>query len=273
MFSFLLHEAKIYGFLSYEIKREKNKLRVGYTTSDVKSVTHQKSISQAGITCVTMFGRTLWKGPRICSPAYDLKFRLTKCVIIRRGAPGSLVIAGGGGGGMLPTISSKLLLSTVSVPSPWDESVAHKKYNFYSSVRVVSGGGGGDSCTWGRGREAYSRTHTHTKKKKQTNKTHAPSYKSSQSTTPERKVDRRYFPLFCKQEPTPKKKETMAAYERTHIIIQTLSTRSVCTYSDAPHCRWQITKVEISAISVTFSLMPVCAQTETGKLVFCDNNV
>lgn len=98
--------------------------------------------------------------------------------------------------------------------------------------------GGGDSCTWGRGREAYSRTHTHTqKKKKQTNKTHAPSYKSSQSTTPERKVDRRYFPLFCKQEPTPKKKETMAAYERTHIIIQTLSTRSVCTYSDAPHCR------------------------------------
>lgn len=173
MFSFLLHEAKIYGFLSYEIKREKNKLRVGYTTSDVKSVTHQKSISQAGITCVTMFGRTLWKGPRICSPAYDLKFRLTKCVIIRRGAPGSLVIAGGGGGGMLPTISSKLLLSTVSVPSPWDESVAHKKYNFYSSVRVVSGGGGGDSCTWGRGREAYSRTHTHKKKKnKQTKHTH-----------------------------------------------------------------------------------------------------
>lgn len=170
MFSFLLHEAKIYGFLSYEIKRGKNKLRVGYTTSDVKSVTHQKSISQAGITCVTMFGRTLWKGPRICSPAYDLKFRLTKCVIIRRGAPGSLVIAGGGGGGMLPTISSKLLLSTVSVPSPWDESVAHKKYNFYSSVRVVSGGG--DSCTWGRGREAYSRTHAHTQKNKQTKHTH-----------------------------------------------------------------------------------------------------
>lgn len=169
MFSFLLHKAKIYGFISYEIKQKKNKLRVGYTTSDVKSVTHQKSISQAGITCVTMFGRTLWKGPRICSPAYDLKFRLTKCVIIRRGAPGSLVIAGGGGGGMLPTISSKLLLSTVSVASPWDESVAHKKYNFYSSVRVVSGGGG--SCTWGRGREAYSRTHTQ-KKQKQTKHTH-----------------------------------------------------------------------------------------------------
>lgn len=158
---------KSMGLYHMKLNRKKNKLRVGYTTSDVKSVTHQKSISQAGITCVTMFGRTLWKGPRICSPAYDLKFRLTKCVIIRRGAPGSLVIAGGGGGGMLPTISSKLLLSTVSVASPWDESVAHKKYNFYSSVRVVSGGG--DSCTWGRGREAYSRTH---KKQKQTKHTH-----------------------------------------------------------------------------------------------------
>lgn len=160
---------KSMGLYHMKLNRKKNKLRVGYTTSDVKSVTHQKRISQAGITCVTMFGRTLWKGPRICSPAYDLKFRLTKCVIIRRGAPGSLVIAGGGGGGMLPTISSKLLLSTVSVASPWDESVAHKKYNFYSSVRVVSGGG--DSCTWGRGREKHTRAHTH-KKQKQTKHTH-----------------------------------------------------------------------------------------------------
>lgn len=33
---------------------------------------------------------------------------------MRRGAPGSLVIAGGGGGGMLPKISSKLRLSGTS---------------------------------------------------------------------------------------------------------------------------------------------------------------
>ena len=65
-----------------------------------------------------IFFRTLWKGPRICSPAYDLKFLLTKCVIIKRGAPGSLVMAGGGGGGMLPRISSKLRSSTTSAPCP-----------------------------------------------------------------------------------------------------------------------------------------------------------
>lgn len=45
---------------------------------------------------------------------------------MRRGAPGSLVIAGGGGGGMLPRISSKLRLSTASAASPRDGSVAHK---------------------------------------------------------------------------------------------------------------------------------------------------
>lgn len=95
-----------------------------------------------------MLGRTLWKGPRICSPAYDLKLRLTKCVIIRRGAPGSLVIAGGGGGGMLPRISSKLRLSTASAASPWDGSVAQKKVQllFLCASRfrwgtVVHGGG------------------------------------------------------------------------------------------------------------------------------------
>lgn len=201
MFSFLLHEAKIYGFLSYEIKRGKNKLRVGYTTSDVKSVTHQKSISQAGITCVTMFGRTLWKGPRICSPAYDLKFRLTKCVIIRRGAPGSLVIAGGGGGGMLPTISSKLLLSTVSVPSPWDESVAHKKYNFYSSVRVVSGGG---TVVRGGGVEKHTRARTHTHKK--TNKQNTRTKLQEQSKYDSRKKSwQALFSFVLQTRANPKK--------------------------------------------------------------------
>ena len=56
----------------------------------------------------------------------------------------------------------------------------------------------GDSGAWGRGRGA--------EKTKQTNKTQAASYNSSHSTTPE-KVDRRYFSLFWKQEPNPKKEE------------------------------------------------------------------
>lgn len=61
---------------------------------------------------------TLWKGPRICSPAQDLKFLLTMCVIMRRGAPGSELMAGGGGGGMLARISSRLRLSSSSADSP-----------------------------------------------------------------------------------------------------------------------------------------------------------
>lgn len=109
-----------------------------------------------------MFGRTLWKGPRICSPAYDLKLRLTKCVIIRRGAPGSLVIAGGGGGGMLPRISSKLRLSTASAASPWDGSVAQTKkpkklfIPLCESFQVVVEGG--DSGAWGKGSRGAKKT-------------------------------------------------------------------------------------------------------------------
>lgn len=143
-----------------------------------------------------MLGRTLWKGPRICSPAYDLKLRLTKCVIIRRGAPGSLVIAGGGGGGMLPRISSKLRLSTASAASPWDGSVAQKKSTTF--IPLCESFQVGDSGAWGRGRGA--------EKTKQTNKTQAASYNSSHTTTPE-KVNRRYFSLFWKQEPNPKKEK------------------------------------------------------------------
>lgn len=52
---------------------------------------------------------------------------------MRRGAPGSLVIAGGGGGGMLPKISSKLRLSTTSSepakthPNKWKDKKQTKK--------------------------------------------------------------------------------------------------------------------------------------------------
>lgn len=130
-----------------------------------------------------MFGRTLWKGPRICSPAYDLKLRLTKCVIIRRGAPGSLVIAGGGGGGMLPRISSKLRLSTTASVAQRKKKRRRKKHNFNSSVRVVSGGVGG--VLRGGGVEE----HIHTHKTKQTD--------TRQTTTPE-KVDRHSVSLFWK---------------------------------------------------------------------------
>lgn len=59
----------------------------------------------------------------------------------------------------------------------------------------------GDSGAWGRGRGA--------EKTKQTNKTQAASYNSSHTTTPE-KVDRRYFSLFWKQEPNPKKEKRPA---------------------------------------------------------------
>ena len=34
---------------------------------------------------------TLWNGPRVCVLAYDLKFSLTMCVIIRRGPSFSYV--------------------------------------------------------------------------------------------------------------------------------------------------------------------------------------
>lgn len=44
------------------------------------------------------------------------------------------------------------------------------------------------------------------KPNKQTNKTQAASYNSSHTTTPE-KVNRRYFSLFWKQEPNPKKEK------------------------------------------------------------------
>lgn len=157
-----------------------------------------------------MFGRTLWKGPRICSPAYDLKLRLTKCVIIRRGAPGSLVIAGGGGGGMLPRISSKLRLSTASAASPWDGSVAHREAQLFlflcaSRFRlgtVVHGGGVEEQ-----------------KKPKQTNKTRAASYNSSQTTTP-KKVDRRYFSLFWKQESIKKKRRVWPLMSKPTLLYK-----------------------------------------------------
>lgn len=77
----------------------------------------------------------------------------------------------------------------------------------------------GDSVAWGRGRGGE-------KKPKQTNKTWTASYNSIQMTTLE-KVDRRYFSLFRKTQLN--KGKTMVAYEQTHIIIQTLSTRSVDT--------------------------------------------
>lgn len=142
---------------------------------------------------------TLWKGPKICSPAYDLKLRLTKCVIIRRGAPGSLVIAGGGGGGMLARISSKLRLSAASVASPWDGSVAQqKKYNFFCFIlleRVVSGGG--RACGGG-----VRSAHIH---KIKTNK-HT-QHVSVKNNAYGEKVDMAYFPLCSNQEPAPKEEK------------------------------------------------------------------
>lgn len=142
------------------------------------------------------FGRTLWKGPRICSPAYDLKLRFTKCVIIRRGAPGSLVIAGGGGGGMLPRISSKLRLSTASAASPSAESVAQKRALFSFSVRIASGGEGGGGNRDGTVAHGGG---VGENKNKQT-KTQSASRTDRQATPG--KVDRRRFfpPLFRKQE-------------------------------------------------------------------------
>lgn len=68
-----------------------------------------------------------------------------------------------------------------------------KKYNFF--IPLCESFQVGGSGAWGRGEGA----------KKQTNKTLAASYKSSQTRTPE-KVDRRYFPLFWKQEPDQNRK-------------------------------------------------------------------
>lgn len=69
---------------------------------------------------------------------------------MRRGAPGSLVIAGGGGGGMLVRISSKLRLSTASAASPWDGSVAQREAQLL--VLCAESFQVGDSVAWGRGR-------------------------------------------------------------------------------------------------------------------------
>lgn len=114
-------------------KEKKTKNMYNLRASHIKC---NKVFPSRGLRLVTMFGRTLWKGPRICSPAYDLKLRLTKCVIMRRGAPGSLVIAGGGGGGMLLRISSKLRLSSTSAASPWDASVARTHTRTHADTRT-----------------------------------------------------------------------------------------------------------------------------------------
>lgn len=198
-----------------------------------------------------MFGRTLWKGPRICSPAYDLKLRFTKCVIIRRGAPGSLVIAGGGGGGMLPRISSKLRLSAASAASPWDGSVAQKeeerkkekkKYNFFL-IPLCESFQVGDSDAWGRGGGARKKTNKQNtgSKLQQRVKQRLP-----------RKLTGVIFLCSWKQEPTPEKKEkkkeekkkqkeTMAAFmTNPHYYTNALHEKRSYVRAEAPHSfrRW-----------------------------------
>lgn len=79
----------------------------------------------------------------------------------------------------------------------------------------------GDSVAWGRGRGA---------EKTQTNKQNKGSKLQQQSNDDSRESWQALFFFVLETRINKKKeKETMAAYEQTHIIIQTLSTRSVDT--------------------------------------------